>query len=89
MMGDKRPPGTSTAYDRLHDAFEAATAPFGVANLDRHHLADYLLAALRARLTWGQAETDIRAYLTAQGAAPDRIEEAVYLVRPLLQPWLS
>ena len=89
MMGNKRPLGTSAAYEWLHDAFEVATAPFGVDALDRHHLAEYLLAALKARVTWAQAEADLRTYLTAQGVAPDRIEEAVDLVRPLLQPWLS
>ena len=89
MMGDKRPPGTSTAYDRIHGAFGAANAPFGVDNLDRAHIADYLLAAVKVQLTWVQAEADIRAYLTTQGVTPDRIEEAVDRVRPLLRPWLS
>jgi hypothetical protein len=89
MMGDQRPPGTSAAYDRVPSIFGSGTAQFGVSNIDRERVADYLLAALKTHLTWDQAEADIRACLTAQGATPDRIDDQVDLIRPLLQPWLK
>ena len=88
-MGDQRPTGTSTAYDRIKGAFGSATAPFAVHPLDRGRAADYLTAALKAQITWAEAEADIRAYLATQRASLDLIEEEVGRARPLLQPWLS
>jgi len=89
MMGDQRPPKTSTAYDKIRGAFGPATASLTVHHLDRVRAADYLVAALKAKLTWAEAEADIRAYLAAQGVQPDFIEKEVACARPLLQPWLS
>jgi hypothetical protein len=89
MMGDQRPTGTSTAYDRIKGAFGPHTAPFAVHPLDRGRATEYLAAALKAQITWAEAEVDIRTYLATQGAAPDLIEEEVGRARPLLQPWLS
>ncbi|MBL6458996.1 hypothetical protein JMJ55_27065 [Belnapia sp. T6] len=89
MMGDQRPPGTSTAYDRIKAAFGSGATPFAVHHLDRVHAADYLVAALRAQVTWAQAEADIRAYLATQGTIPDLINAEVDRARDLLEPWLT
>lgn len=89
MMGDQRPVGTSTAYDRIKGAFGLGTAPFAVHHLGRVHAADYLVAALKAQIGWAEAEADIRAYLTTQGATPVLVEEEVSRARTLLEPWLT
>jgi hypothetical protein len=89
MMGDQRPPGTSTAYDRVKGAFSSGTAPFAVHHLDRVRAADYLVAALKAQIGWAEAEADIRAYLATLGATPASIEKEVGRARALLEPWLS
>jgi hypothetical protein len=75
MMGDQRPPGTSTAYDKVRRAFGPATASPTVYHLDRVRAVDYLVAALRAKLTWAEAEADIRAYLATHDVQPDFIEK--------------
>ncbi|MBL6081127.1 hypothetical protein JMJ56_24290 [Belnapia sp. T18] len=89
MMGDQRPPGTSTAYDRIKGAFGLGSAPFALHHSDRVRAADYLVAALKAQITWAVAENDIRAFLATQGATPDLIQEQVGRARELLEPWLS
>jgi hypothetical protein len=89
MMGNNRPAGTSPVYHLLHSASSLGTGPSTVHRLDLERLAGYLLAAVQAQLTPDQAEADIRAYLTAQGAAPGRIEQEVSRVRPLLQSRLG
>ena len=89
MMGGNRPTGTSTVYNLIAGAFGPGTAPFAVHQLDRERAAGYLLAALKAHLTWDQVEADIRAYLTEQNATPDRVQEEIGRARQLLRPWLS
>ena len=89
MMGDQRPVGTSTAYDRLHGAFGPGSAPFAARHLNRAGAAKYLLAAVKAQLTWEQAEADILAHLNTRAETADRIEEEVARARPMLQSWLG
>jgi hypothetical protein len=71
-------------------AFAGGAAPFAVHPNDRTRAAQYLEEALKAQVTWAEAEQDIRSYLGGQGVTdPGFIQGEVDRARPLLEPWLS
>lgn len=89
MMGNQRPSKTSTAYDRIRGVFSSGNSSFATHPLDRIRAAEYLIAALKAQVTWADAEGDIRAYLATNDVAPNLVEKEIDRARDLLEPWLS
>ena len=71
-------------------AFGGGTEPFAVHSHDRAQAARYLMEAVRATMSWAEAEQDIRSFLAGKGITdPTLIQEQVDRARPLLHPWLS
>jgi len=64
------------------------TAPFAKHPLDHQRAATYLPAAVKAEVTWVEAEEDIRQYLNEQGCSEAHIAEEVKRAKPYLEPWL-
>jgi hypothetical protein len=70
-------------------AFAHQTAPFALHQLDTERAAKYLLVAVEAKITWADAEDDIRQYLKARNCSPSFIDEEIARAKPMLEPWLS
>jgi hypothetical protein len=49
----------------------------------------YLVAAVKAQVSWADAEQDIRDYLTAKNCTAQWINTEVARAKPLLEPWLQ
>lgn len=64
-------------------------APFALHQLDANRAAKYLAAAVEAKLTWEDAEEDIRHYLKSQKCTDSFIDSQVARAMPMLKPWLS
>jgi hypothetical protein len=79
----------TNAYLELTGAFGGGTASFAHHQSDLESAATYLRAAMHARLSWADAEADIREYLTGKKCTPDFIDKQVQIARPFLEPWLS
>ena len=78
----------STVYSLIGGGFANMTASFAVHPLDRQQAADYLAAAVKADISWNDAEADIRAYLASQGCTASFIQDEVARAKPMLAPWL-
>ena len=78
----------SNVANLIGGAFAFTTAPFAMHQSDKERAAKYLLGAVQAQLTWADAESDIRQYLTEQNCSPSFIDAEVARAKPFLKSWL-
>jgi hypothetical protein len=79
----------SSVGNLIGGAFSHGTAPFAVHPLDAERAFNYLDAARKAKISWADAEDDIRQYLTGKNCSSSFIDDEVARARPMLKPWLS
>ena len=78
----------SPVYHLIAGAFASMTAPFAIHQYDRERAAAYLGAAVKAQISWADAEQDIRDYLSSQNCNVEYINQEVDRARPYLEHWL-
>lgn len=80
---------TKSSEELVGGGFAYLTAPFAVHPNDHVRAMEYLDALVSERKTWGDAEAQIRAYLSGKGVAASVIDTEVARARPLLESRLQ
>ncbi len=78
-----------TWQEQIPGSFAGMTAPFAMHPNDEKRARAMMDTMQEQGVSWSEAETAIRDYLTAQNVTQDEMRKQMQRVEEKLKPWLS